>query len=244
MVEDYQENYGNGWIKLYRSITSHWLWEDPNKLKWWLTLLIEVNHTPQKFPLGYKVIDIKRGQSCKSLRTWANLFGTGVKSVSSFFKMLQSDGMIMTEVIGKGKQSTTLVTVCNYDTYQSKKVEEETQGKRKGNAKETQGKRKVPTNNNDKNDKNDKNDNKELREKNFREQVAQHTQYSKDTLEAFSDYWTESNPNGKKMKFEMQKTFDIGRRLKTWNRNNFSKHKEESNHIDYDTIDYTKGLLK
>ena len=40
-------------------------------------------------------------------------------------------------------------------------------------------------------------------------------------LESFSDYWTESKPNGKKMKFEMQKTFDIGRRLKSWKRNDF-----------------------
>ena len=72
------------------------------------------------------------------------------------------------------------------------------------------------------------------RENRFREQVAQHTQYSKETLEAFSDYWSESNPNGKKMKFEMQKTFDIARRLKTWNRNNFSKPKEEDNGFKFD----------
>ena len=72
------------------------------------------------------------------------------------------------------------------------------------------------------------------RENRFREQVAQHTQYSKETLEAFSDYWTESNPNGKKMKFEMQKTFDIDRRLKTWERNNFSKPKEEDNGFKFD----------
>ncbi len=36
----------------------------------------------------------------------------------------------------------------------------------------------------------------------------------------FIDYWTESNKNGKKMKFEMQKTFDIKRRLVKWRDNN------------------------
>ena len=58
------------------------------------------------------------------------------------------------------------------------------------------------------------------REGEFREQVAQHTQYPVEMLESFSDYWTESKPKGRKLKYEMQKTFDIERRLKTWNKNN------------------------
>ena len=36
----------------------------------------------------------------------------------------------------------------------------------------------------------------------------------------FIYYWTESNEGGKKMKFEMQKTFDIKRRLVKWRDNN------------------------
>jgi hypothetical protein len=39
-------------------------------------------------------------------------------------------------------------------------------------------------------------------------------------------YWTEHNPGGKKMRFEMQKVFDIHRRILTWKRNqtNFNKN--------------------
>ena len=40
--------------------------------------------------------------------------------------------------------------------------------------------------------------------------------------DAFCNYWTESKTNGKKMRFEMQKTFDIARRLVTWSNNDFS----------------------
>ena len=36
----------------------------------------------------------------------------------------------------------------------------------------------------------------------------------------FIMYWTEMKPNGKKMKFEMQQTFDIKRRLAKWKDNN------------------------
>lgn len=57
---------------------------------------------------------------------------------------------------------------------------------------------------------------KREREVEFREQVAQHTQYSKEMLDKFSDYWTESKPKGRKLRYEMQKVFDIKRRLVTW----------------------------
>ena len=36
----------------------------------------------------------------------------------------------------------------------------------------------------------------------------------------FVNYWTESNTNGRKMRFEMQQTFDIKRRLIKWRDNN------------------------
>lgn len=42
----------------------------------------------------------------------------------------------------------------------------------------------------------------------------------------FISYWTEHNQNGKKMRFEMQKVFDIGRRLGTWQRNNKNFNKQ------------------
>lgn len=30
----------SGWIKISRKINEHWLWEDANKLKWWIDLLL------------------------------------------------------------------------------------------------------------------------------------------------------------------------------------------------------------
>ena len=69
---------------------------------------------------------------------------------------------------------------------------------------------------------------KEIRELTFREQVAQYTTYEALMLDEFADYWTESNPKGKKLKFELQKTFDIARRLKKWSSNNFNTSKEST----------------
>ena len=47
-------------------------------------------------------------------------------------------------------------------------------------------------------------------------------QYGKDLLNDFYLYWTEKKPKGKKMLFELQKTFDIERRLARWSKNNFN----------------------
>ena len=43
--------------------------------------------------------------------------------------------------------------------------------------------------------------------------------YSNQTMKEFYDYWVEHSVDGKKMRFEMEKVFDIKRRIDTWARN-------------------------
>lgn len=40
--------------------------------------------------------------------------------------------------------------------------------------------------------------------------------YSLDLINEFLDYWTEPNKSGTKMRWELEKTWDTARRLKTW----------------------------
>lgn len=54
------------------------------------------------------------------------------------------------------------------------------------------------------------------REIEFKKEVAEFKNYPEEMLTAFSDYWTEPNKSKTKMRFELQKTFDIKRRLNTW----------------------------
>ena len=61
-------------------------------------------------------------------------------------------------------------------------------------------------------------------------------------LVAFIDYWTESNTSGNKMKFEMQKTFDISRRMKRWQNNNKDWGKNKSSDLKFDKL--PSGLWK
>lgn len=57
-------------------------------------------------------------------------------------------------------------------------------------------------------------------------------QYGSVMINEFYEYWSETNANGTKMRFEKEKTWELSKRLKRWtdnnkrrydNRNNFSK---------------------
>lgn len=127
----------SGWIKIHREIFDHWVSQDPVKFKWWLILLSEVNFSENKTLVGNKLTTVSVGSSVYSLRTWALKFNCGVKSVVSFFELLEKDGMISRETIGKGKQSTTLINITNYARYQV--VEETLMGTPKGTPRKRQG---------------------------------------------------------------------------------------------------------
>lgn len=56
--------------------------------------------------------------------------------------------------------------------------------------------------------------------------------YGKDICNAFYRHWSEPTPSKNKMKFELQKTWDVGRRLITWEKNSHAfdkKPKKEFN---------------
>lgn len=70
----------------------------------------------------------------------------------------------------------------------------------------------------------------EIRKKDFYDSLSQYvTEYGKQTVREFFDYWTEPTNSGKKMKFELERTWDSKLRLNTWRRNGdkFSDKKDQ-----------------
>lgn len=124
-----------GWIKLHRQLKEHWLWKSEKRLKWWIDILITVNHCDSKVLIKGTLVEVKRGQSVRSLETWAKDWNCTKSAVKNFFTLLQKDSMIDTESI----QITTRLTVLNYDSYQDQLYASETQKIRSENASETQG---------------------------------------------------------------------------------------------------------
>lgn len=122
-----------GWIKIHRQIKDHWIWKSQNRFQWWIDILLSVNHTDTKVLIKGNLIECKRGQSVRSLETWAKDWNVTKKTVKEFFELLQNDSMLLYESI----QISTRITVCNYDNYQTEVNAKETKGKRKVNGTET-----------------------------------------------------------------------------------------------------------
>lgn len=135
-----------GWVCIHRGIQEHWIWQDPIKLKWWLDILMTVNHQSSKVNIGMQLYECQRGQTIMSLKSWADRWGVSKDSTRNFFELLKKDKMIHTENLVK----TTRLTVCNYDLYQIDLHDEQTLSDRKPNAEQTQ----AETNNNDNNENN------------------------------------------------------------------------------------------
>ena len=193
----------SGWIKIHRTITHNWVWQNSDYLKWWLDILIEVNHTPSKTLIKGTLYECLRGQKLYSLETWAKRWDTNKSKSRRFLKMLEKDNMI----VFKSETQTTRITVCNYDSYQSFENDNETQMKRKRNASETQVKTIQEC-------KEEIKKRKEEFKNSLRPFISIY--YDKILMTEFFEYWSEHGDNDKKMRFEKEKSFSIERRLKTW----------------------------
>ncbi|MCD3204030.1 DnaA N-terminal domain-containing protein [Clostridium botulinum] len=162
-----------GWIKIYRNIQEHWIWQNPQKLKWWLDILLLANYKDNKFLLGNEVITIERGEHHTSELKLAERWGVSKTTVRKFLKLLEEENMIE---LKKSKKGTTF-KVTNYNDYQDFSEEEKTikklQKKHKVNYKETtrepydiqQKNYMIYTNNKEKNEKNGNNEKKEKKGK-------------------------------------------------------------------------------
>jgi hypothetical protein len=224
IVKDISENYITGYVKLFRSIRKHWVWQDAEKFKWWIDILLEANHKDQKVLLGGKLIECKRGQSVNSLLTWSKRWRTNPSAVRRFLKLLESDAMIVTENVSK----TTRLTVCNYGSYNDMRNDNETILNQKRNGHETD----MKTNKNVKNDKKvfvaaatQQTSFKNWSEDDFKNELSKHLEvFGRDMLNAFFKYWSEKSATGR-MKFQLEKTWETKKRLENWQRIDEQKRK-------------------
>lgn len=108
----------SGWIKIHRDITKHWIFQDAEKFKWWIDLIIMASHEDHKKVMGDNLIPLQRGQLSVSLSFLSSRWGRSKEKVLSFLRLLESDGMIQR----KADRKSTTITICNYDSYQDEEM--------------------------------------------------------------------------------------------------------------------------
>ena len=150
-----------------------------------------------------------------STRKLAELCGLTRQNIRSILTNLSKKGDLViaaTSISSPTSNPTsnprlTFVTICNFDTY---KV-----GERKVTQRATQQVTQQVTQ--DKTTLSKSKASLKEREHEFGESLIPYIEkYSKETIRAFFNYWTEKNKSGTKMRFELEKTWETSKRLQTW----------------------------
>ena len=105
-----------GWIKIKRKIIEHWLWQDAERLKWWLDLLFMASWEERKTTHDAHLITLQRGQMVASIRYLKDRWGKNHQTILKFLKTLETEGMITRKVLYR---QTAIITICNYESYQA-----------------------------------------------------------------------------------------------------------------------------
>lgn len=141
-----------GWIKLNRQITEHWLWQRfPFSYgQAWIDLLLLANHEDEKIPYKGDIVVCKRGDVSRSILSLSKRWQWGRDKTRDFLRLLEKDGMIVLNAT----TNRTTITIVNYDKFQ---VSGSTKPTKKPQRTNSEPDNEPDTNKNDKNDKNDKN---------------------------------------------------------------------------------------
>lgn len=108
----------NGWFRVYRKLfeSDLWLKEPFTRGQAWIDLVGNANHKPGFFWVRGNEVKLKRGQIGWSEITMAKRWGWSRGKVRRFLKWLKTEQQIEQQKLFK---LTTIVTISNYDKYQS-----------------------------------------------------------------------------------------------------------------------------
>ena len=101
-----------GWIKLHRSLLD-WEWFDyPDMVKLFVFILLSANSEDSK----WRGVDINRGQFITGLNSLSGITKISNQKIRTCLSRLKNTGEINMQTTNK----YTIITVCNYDSYQER----------------------------------------------------------------------------------------------------------------------------
>lgn len=230
-----------GWVKIYRSLSDHWLWEDKpfSKGQAWIDLLLLVNHSEKKTMIDGRLETVSVGQTITSTRKLCDRWGWSNTKVRNFLKMLENESMI----IVKSDSKKTVINIVNYSVYQDSD-NKKAAVKRQSSDSETTVKH---TNKNEKNEKNEKNNIRRFTPPTY-EQVSSYCLERNNNVDAhrFVDHYEANGWMRGKTKMK-----DWKAAVRFWERSNGGGSKTNNNNLghmdcerDYDFCSLEQQLLR
>lgn len=105
----------HGWIKLHRSILQHWLFEEAEMLRVWISILLKASHKHNKLLFNGTLVEIPRGSFVVSKLQWAKQLKLSRQRLDRILKIFVKDQMIVQQT----NRHRTFISVVNYETYQT-----------------------------------------------------------------------------------------------------------------------------
>lgn len=108
-----------GWIKLYRSSFENKLYfEEPfTRYQAWIDLLLLANHKDGYFMKRGTLVKVPRGTVGYSMKELAKRWKWSINKVSRYIEILESE--TVNQVKSQKNNVTTLISIVNYERYQS-----------------------------------------------------------------------------------------------------------------------------
>lgn len=104
-----------GWIKISRDISEHWIWQDAERLKWWFDLLFLAAWKDKEVIHDSHLFTLRRGQIIASISFLSERWGKSNPTIIKYLKLLENEGMVYRQTLYR---QTPIITICNYDKYQ------------------------------------------------------------------------------------------------------------------------------
>lgn len=99
-------------IGISERITEHWLWNDAERLKWWIDLLV-MSTQDKKVLIGKKVVLLEQGQLIASVASLCERWGRTKTMVKPFLDALIKEGLITKNVTN----NVSVITIKNSFLY-------------------------------------------------------------------------------------------------------------------------------
>jgi hypothetical protein len=183
-------------------------------------MIIIANHNDGFYYKRGIRVNVIRGQIGYDLDSLGKRWKWSRGKVDRFINELENDK----QIVRQKNNITTLITVINYETYQS-----DSKAKSKADSK-ADGHQTVKQTEANKNNKNDNNNTLEgkikINQDKLKEEMKPYIdKYTKDMLNDFYRYWAEANLKTGKCKYQMMDTWETSKRLITWNSRNLKETK-------------------
>lgn len=105
----------SGYVRMHRRIIDHWIMSDPLAFTMFMTFIMWAMRKDGKTLLKKQLVTLKRGQLATSWNELAERWSVDRKTIKAKILMLKNDSMLDYAA----DQSGTIITILNYDKYQS-----------------------------------------------------------------------------------------------------------------------------